>query len=397
MTGLRVLITNVWLNRGGTESVVRDISQGLAERGHFPIVYSPTLGEMAQELLSRGIPVVDNLCSVREAPDIIHAHHFVTAGEALLAFPGVPAVYICHGGDLWIERPPRFPQVTYVAVSEQTRDRIVHSEGIGLDRTTILHNAVDLRRIPPRPAPLPERPRSACLFSHDDSHFAVLEQATANRGIALSKLIGRSMAKPEYELVKYDIVFGTGRSAIEALCAGCAVVVCDQRGLGGLVSTADYERLRVHNFALWALTRPITMNAVVTELDRYDCADAIAVSERIRQDSSLESYLGKLEGLYTATIARHRAAPPSRESVYYAERHFLREALPRKPGDPPWTERPFAEDPHLEQLRAELDQRTTELRQTKIALNEVYSSRSWRLTGPLRAIRPSWLALFERD
>ncbi len=351
---------------------------------------------MAQEILSRGIPVVDNLACLREAPDIIHAHHFVTAGEALLAFPGAPAVYVCHGGDLWIERPPRFPQVTYVAVSEQTRDRIVQREGISLDRTAILYNAVDLRRIPPRPAALPERPLSACLFSHDDTHFAVLERATKQRGIALSRLIGRSMATPEYELVKYDIVFATGRSAIEALCAGCAVVVCDKRGLGVLASTTDYERLRAHNFALWTLTKPITVDAVIDELDRYDFADAISVSERVRQDSNLESYLDKLEKLHAATIARHRAAPPSRESIYWAERNFLHEALPRKPGDPPWMERPVREDPRLDQLRAELDQRMTELRQTKTALNEVYSSRSWRLTRTLRAIRPTWFTLFDQ-
>lgn len=103
-----------------------------------------------------------------------------------------------------------------------------------------------------------------------------------------------------------------------------------------------------------------------------------------------------LEELYVATIARHQAAPPSRESVDSAERYFLHDALPRKPGDPPWVERPVTEDPRLEQLRAELDQRMIELRQTKTALNEVYSSRSWRLTGPLRAIRPSWLRLFDR-
>jgi hypothetical protein len=365
MAGLRVLITNIWLNRGGTQSVVRDISLGLSERGHFPIVYSPTLGETAQEISSRGIPVVDNLACVREAPDIIHAHHFVTAGEALLAFPGVPAVYVCHGGDLWIERPPRFPQVTYVAVSEQTRHRIVYREGISLSQTVILHNAVDLRRIPPRPAPLPERPRSACLFNLDDSHFAVLEQATTHRGIALSRLIGRSMATPENELIKYDIVFATGRSAIEALCAGCAVVVCDKRGLGGLVSTTDYERLRAHNFALWALTKPITLNAVSAELDRYDFTDALSVSDRIRQDSNLESYLGKLEELYAATIVRHRAAPPSRESVHCAEQYFLHEALPRKPGNPPWPA-----DPGPEQLRAELHQRTIELEQLRAKLHQ---------------------------
>ena len=40
----------------------------------------------------------------------------------------------------------------------------------------------------------------------------------------------RLTADPEHELVRYDLVFATARMALEAICAGCAVIVCDSRG-----------------------------------------------------------------------------------------------------------------------------------------------------------------------
>jgi hypothetical protein len=431
MAHLRVLITNIWLNRGGTESVVRDISLGLLARGHVPIVYSPTLGEIAQEISARGIAVVDDLACLREAPDIIHAHHYVTAGEALLAFPKTPAVYVCHGWDSWLERPPRFPQLTYIGVSEATRDRMIHREGISPSRTMILPNAVNLRRIPPRQASLSKLLQSGCVFSNDDSHFSVLQEAGARFGLTLSKIIGRSNAIPEHELVKYDLVFATGRSAIEALCAGCAVVVCDRNGLGGLVTTSSYEGLRAANFALRALTKPVTVNSVALELSQYDAADALSISERIRQDSDLDTYLDKLLAVYLSTIAEHKANPPCRDSIHRAERFFLHEALPLKPSDPRWPwllDQTRVVDLELfEPLRAELHQRALEVEQMKLeltnrvlemeqlalalhqtkleltkerdelatALNAVYRSRSWRLTKRLRAMRSNWQKLLD--
>jgi Glycosyltransferase Family 4 len=382
---VRVLITNILLNRGGTESVVRDISLGLAARGHLPIVYSPTLGGVAKELSDSGITVVDDLACVAEIPDIIHGHHFVTAGEALLAFPAVPGVFVCHGYD-WLERPPNFPQLTYVAQGDATLDRLLR-EGIRRNRTTVLHNAVDLRRVPARPAPLPQRPRSACVFSHSDAHVSIVEKAAAKIGITVSKMIGRSIAAPERELVKYDLVFASGRSAIEALCAGCAVVVCDHRGLGGLATTTDYPRLRAQNFGLWTLTKGVTIDSIATELVRYDPADAALVTERIRRDADFETYLDKLEQLYASTIAAHRTSPPAPDHIRRSQQRFLHDALPRKPGDPGWSS--LGENAallELEKLRADLQQCAAEVEKMKRALAGVYDSRSWRLTRPLRAI-----------
>src|SRR5262249_60051840 len=84
---LVVLLTNVWLTqRAGSEAVVRDVALGLLRRGHRPIVYSPSLGPPAEEIASRGVSVIDDLRELAETPDVIHAHHTIPCGEALIRF-----------------------------------------------------------------------------------------------------------------------------------------------------------------------------------------------------------------------------------------------------------------------------------------------------------------------
>ena len=164
---MRILITNNTLAaRAGSELYVRDLAIGLLDRGHTPIAYSTILGEVAEEIRAATIPVVDRLDSLGAPPDVIHGQHHLDTMTALLHFPGVPAVYFCHGWLPWEELPPRFPRILqYVAVDFTCRDRLVLEEGIPEHRTRVLLNFVDLDRFKPR-GPLPLRPRRALILSN---------------------------------------------------------------------------------------------------------------------------------------------------------------------------------------------------------------------------------------
>jgi hypothetical protein len=157
---LTILFTNIWLvSRAGSETVTRDLCLGMLRRGHRPIVYAPALGEVAEELIARGVVVIDDLRKISEPPDILHAHHVIPCGEALMRFPHLPAVHTCHAFAYWMEGPAHFPQVAaYLAVDEACRDRLVQSEGIDPARVILAPNAVDLARILPRPRPLMRQP-----------------------------------------------------------------------------------------------------------------------------------------------------------------------------------------------------------------------------------------------
>ncbi|MEA2907414.1 MAG: hypothetical protein QOI12_4801 [Alphaproteobacteria bacterium] len=335
-----ILITNIWLtDLGGSEVVVRDLALGLLRRGHRPIVYSPTLGDLAEDIAARGVSVIDDLRQLGEPPDIIHAHHSIPCGEVLIRFPDVPAIYICHAFNHWVEAPVHFPQIgAYVAVDEACRDRLVHTEGIDPERVLIFHNAVDLSRIPPRPASVRERPQRAAAFG---KAAAVPELRTAceQLGIqfdAIGAAAGGISKCPEQELVQYDLVFASARAALEALCCGCAVIVCDSRGFAGLVTSRNFESLRAMNFGLRCLAEPITVDRYVQEIDRYDPADASRVAERARVDADLSKLLDKFEKLYDEVLTGARRPSATADARERAVARFLHENLPRRPRDSRW-------------------------------------------------------------
>ena len=337
---LTILLTNLWLtNLSGTVVVARDIAVGLVRRGHRPIVYSPELGAGAEEIAARGVSVIDDLRKLGEPPDIIHAHHSIPCGEALIRFPNVPAIYVCHDFTYWGEVPVPFPQIAaYVAVDETCRDRLVHTKGIDPNSVVVLHNAVDLRRIPSRPQPLSDRPRRAMAFGKAAA-VPELRIACEQLGIeyhALGAAAGREVAHPEQELVNFDLVFASARAALEALCCGCAVIVCDHRGFAGLVTSQNFDLLRAMNFGLRCLGEAVTIDRCVQEIGRYDAADALLVTERARHDANLEHLLDAFETLYVEVLTGDRRPNITPDAHERAVARFLHENLPRRPGDGRW-------------------------------------------------------------
>ena len=267
---LRVLITNrVLAMRTGTEVYVRDLAAGLLARGHLPIVYSPALGDMAAEVRALTVPVVDDLAQVGAAPDVIHGHHGLETLAALLAFPGVPAIHVCHSWIGWAEEPVDFPRIArYVAVDHTCRDRLVFEHGIAEDRVHVRLNAVDLDAFRPR-GPLPPRPRRALVFSNSAGRQSPFVDAVARvcstEGIALDLAGSKSgtvLTRPQDVLGQYDLVFAKAKAALEAAAVGTSVVLCDAAGVGPMVTTANFAELRPLTTGIRTLRARPTVPAV---------------------------------------------------------------------------------------------------------------------------------------
>lgn len=309
MRPLRILITNKALSsRGGTQLYVRDLAAGLLKRGHSPIVYSLELGDAADELRAETVPVIDNLDLLGASPDLIHGNSNVETMTALLHFPNIPAVYVCHGWWSWYAAPPRFPRVLrYLAIDEACRDRMLFQSGIPQEKVQLVHNAVDLDRFRPRPC-LPDRPARAVVFSNLASDLTYLDEvrrACDRAGLPLDVIglaSGNPLRNPESRLGEYDLVFAKGRSALEALAVGCAVVLCDVMGMGPMVKTAELERLRSLNFGARALGEPVKAGALLREINRYDARDAGEVSKRIRGVAGVDRLLDDLIALYQEVL-----------------------------------------------------------------------------------------------
>jgi glycosyltransferase involved in cell wall biosynthesis len=221
----------------------------------------------------------------------------------------VPALYVCHGWLPWQEAPPRFPSLRrYVAVDALRRDRLVLENGIPESQVEVIPNFVDLDRFRPRP-PLSARPRRALLLSNQatpGSFVPIVERACAAAGVDLEVAgyaAGRSVARPEELLPQFDLVFARGRSALEAMAVGTAVVLCDIEGCGPMVDEESFPRLRDLNFGVGALRPPISEERLRGAIARYDPAAAGRVCDRVRREAGRTEAVAGLVRLYEELAA----------------------------------------------------------------------------------------------
>jgi hypothetical protein len=334
---MRILITNNTLaGRAGSELYVRDLAVALLRLGHQPVAYSTVLGEVAKELRRLTVPVVDNLGSLASPPDLIHGHHHLETMTALMRFPGVPAVYFCHGWLPWEEAPPRFPRILrYVAVDYTCRDRVVLESGIPEERVSVIHNFVDNDRFRPRQLTLPAKPQRALVLSNSASevtHLPLVRQACSLAQIDLDvagSASGNPLLEPERVLERYDLVFAKGRSALEALAVGCAVILCDSAGSGPMVTLREVDRLRDFNFGIRLLTKPLAPETLLGEIHRYDPDDAQQTSSRIRQTASLKGAVESILAVYDEALQERETLHPDSGEESVAVSEYLRWLGPR--------------------------------------------------------------------
>ncbi|RCJ18727.1 hypothetical protein A6770_32690 [Nostoc minutum NIES-26] len=384
MGGLRVLITNITLaSRTGTETYVKDLAIKLLKQGHTPIVYCTHLGTSTQpdsiveELRVATVPVVDNLDAVGATPDIIHGHHHPGTVTALLHFPEVPGIFFCHDWLAWHDYPPLLPRIQYyVGVDYTCRDRLMLRHGISEERVRVIYNSVDLDKFSLRPS-LPKFPKRALVFSNQASEHTYLravQEACARTGIALDVIgagVGNICTHPEKILGNYDLVFAKARCALEAMAVGCAVILCDYRGAGAIVTTTELSQLRRFNFGIRTLQETVHPDVLVKEIARYDSDDAAEVSRRIRETAGLDATVNEIVALYREAIATHQTQLIDPKIEAKAVSAYLHKWIPRY-GEYELLQVRFSHlQTEYERQQTEYSQIQTELQQFQLKVNQL--------------------------
>jgi hypothetical protein len=375
MKPLNVLITNNTLSfRAGSELYVRDVAIRLKRRGHHPIAYSTVLGEVAEELRTAGVEVIDDLGNLSIVPDLIHGHHHLETMTALLHLPRTPAIFICHGVVPWEEIPPIFPRIVrYVAVDKACLGRLFEYN-IPPVRTDVILNFVDLKRFPLRDS-LPRRPKRALIFSNnatEDNYIPKVRQACQRARLELDIMglsSGHPCSRPGEVLSSYDLVFAKARSALEALATGAAVITCDAAGLGCMVNSDNLESLRELNFGIRTLNQTMDPETIFAEIQKYDHDDAHEVSRNIRSSADIELAVDKLLALYRHVIEEYADSVPDLQAEYKSTAAYLRWVSPRLEGID--------------------EQKNALLHMLHNELEKIVNSRSWRITRPFRQVN-SW-------
>ena len=315
---MNILFTNNSLSRAaGTEIAVLDLCVEMRRRGHRVAACSTLQGEVARRIEGHGIPVTSNPADLPWIPDVIHGHHEWDTTLAALAWPRTPVISFCRGEQAWQEAPALCPNVVrWVAVDLPCRQRLMQTDGIPADKILTICNGVDTGRFRPR-GTLPDKPGRALVFSNyasETTFLPAVREGCLRAGIrcdVLGAASGRSTDFPERELPGYDLVFAKGRAALEALASGCAVIVCDFKGLGPMVDPENFPTLRAQSFGFPCMTREITADAVAEALSRWNAEAAAEVSATARRECTVSAMFDRLENLYTecAAIQPDAASP----------------------------------------------------------------------------------------
>ncbi len=327
---LRILLTNICLrDRSGTEMMTADLALALHRRGHEVAIYSPRLGLLAHQLRGLGVPVTDHIEQIGFEADIIHGHHNVVLAVAMVRFPQTPAIFVCHDTSMVYDAPLLSPRVgAYVGVDLACAERL-KVDGAPAAAITVIINAVDLARFQCRHDWAPS-PRTALAITKQRAPWLPAVRAACRAmDIDLTEVgagVGRSVSDLPERMLQADLVFAWSRSAAEAAATGAAVVLCDEFGFGGLLTSTEARAFPRTSLGRRGLHPAATRAAVEQAIGAYDPADAALTAEIVRQRLSLDDMAGAYERVYRSVLARRAGSRPADAAKLAA---FLEKTIPR--------------------------------------------------------------------
>ena len=328
---MKLLLTNDELHEvnGGTQLFIGELARELLNRGHEIAVYTWLAGSLADQMRANGVRVVQSPKDCGFTPDLIHGQQHLSTMAALAAFPGVPVLYHCHGYSPWQEQPPVHPRIVrYVSMSLSLVPWIAETVGRKKEEILVILNSVNLARFQHVRTPR-TTPQRALLFGNSPlpgELLSRLRQACHHCGLVLDfagKPFDNPIASPEEVLPTYDIVFAAGRSALEALASGCAVIPCTAHGCSAMVMPDEVARWRAMNFISPKRNLLPSIQSISKIIRSYHPTAAAAVTENIREICDFRLTCNLLETSYQKSLADWNASPCSADAEATAFSHYL--------------------------------------------------------------------------
>ncbi|PWW02079.1 hypothetical protein DFR52_102746 [Hoeflea marina] len=306
---MRILIVNERMSkRTGTEIATRDLAQGLSHRRHEVVVLAEETGPLAEEVRAAGVPVTDTIAGIGMFPDVIHFNDLGMAVEVSSAFPAaaaclqwhrtVPATFSIAGTNISV----------LCGVSPRINEKMAWFGGVDTDG--LLNNTVDLTGFRARATPLPPVPGRWLLVGQQKRGYGLMLKLKwlAMRHGATLDLVGprffrRVSNLPEHTR-SYDLVFASGRCALEAACSGAGVIVTDYHGVADFLGSGRVKRYYQGNFSYRLFGSPVTARSLAAAIAEYDPEQAALASAWLRTHADLEVGLDRTLALYRLAIAR---------------------------------------------------------------------------------------------
>lgn len=220
---MKVLMTNVQLMCGGSETWTYTMAKQLISRGHSVEFYSVRCGEWK--------PHFDKLGTVHQHfndnYDLILCNH--NSCQQVISSKSCPMIRTCHGPEVRCEQPMRGADY-YVSVSPEVQKNL---EKRGFT-SEVIRNGIDADLY--KPTREPQETAETVLYMTDFPDMVpTIRNACEKLGLKLNVIgFGNKVWEPVKELDEADIVISLGRGAYEGLMMDKQVLVYDQIGDGWL-------------------------------------------------------------------------------------------------------------------------------------------------------------------
>lgn len=278
---MRILLTNqqMWPIRG-SESWNYAIGTELVRRGHDVCIYSPMPREGIPYFAQAGIKYVTS----GEFDLVIENHRVITRN-----FRFRKLVHICHG--VIQEERPMLGYMN-IAVNERVRHHWnltnVINQGIDTERFKATRNVSnEIRNV-----------LSLCSSKEADK---VLKQICAERHYSFWPTTGQEHPEVEKLINWADIVFGVGRSCLDAMSCGRPVISFDSRPYIHPCHGLGYLTPEILDADLTNLTGPTntwTIETLSKELDKYNPADGLVNRNWVIKNRNIKDVVNKLLALF---------------------------------------------------------------------------------------------------
>ena len=390
---MRVVIATAGLTaRVGIHSYLDAILGEMVALDHEVHVVAPVIGR-PEAIEQAGAFAHTRFEDVPGPVDGVIAFLDFLALEARAAFPDAALLCVSHGPWYAQDAPAADAQpCAAIALSDPSlrrlRQSVMAERGVPIIRLT---QPAELRApsAPPRNQ-LPAEPRRAVVVSHRlMTRREPLLSALRERGIDVSVFGGADHDDDVLsQVLAADIVVGIGRVIVEGMAAGRACLVLDEAGGADWLTPETYQEFEASGF-LHGPGGVLAPQAIGAVIDRYSPELGRAARELMLRHHAPAAHVARLlEALKAApgpvasfdpVALRARAAELRARYARRVERtveQWDRAAAEREAG----AEGEAQNDALVAELDAARDQRDRALRELVTA----YSSRSWRMTAPLR-------------
>ena len=322
----RILLGTSFLNGlTGSELMLFDLACGLCARDYDVRVWVMELvadSPLPKLLRAKGVSVSSDLPAERSVDAVIFQlkETFETWRDSYL---GVPRLAICHGPKLPAEiAPADLPELRHVALTREGHRHLVNE---GYERVVFTGYGIDLARFTPT-GPLPDRATRAVVHSKycdvdlvraacdsvgvelvelgrqswgglDSNRYASMVEVRAD-GTVIDHEPSALAFHVERIIGEAHIVFGLGRSAVEAMAMGKACVVYGYGTTGdGMVAADRLDALAAVNFSGRARPRDFGVQAMIEELALYTPEMGKVNRDYARRHYDLDRFLDRVEEL----------------------------------------------------------------------------------------------------